>query len=162
MNYRTKLGPSDMPMEKEVFHNFKLTYDKLVYELVDFFKSYRITITQYDVLETIKNAGKIGLPILKLGEQMLSRQPDVTRIIDRLEDLGFVTRVRDTKDRRVIYVRLSRSGLALCEKVESSLYELHKDQFGHLSKSEMKLLNQLLIKTRDSVNYSGNSVPSSS
>ena len=161
MNVRTNLGPSGIPLEKEVFHNFKLTYDKLVFELFDLFKDHGITLTQYDVLETIKKASRTGLPLLKIGARMLSRQPDVTRIVDRLEDFGFVTRVRDTKDRRVVYVRLSRSGLALCEKIESSLLELHRDQFGHLSKSEMKLLNQLLIKTRDEANSSKNRVPAS-
>ena len=136
-----------MPLEKEVFHNLVKTHDKLIFEISNLFKDHSITLTQYDVLESVKNAGNMGLPLSKIGEWMLSRQPDVTRIVDRLEDMGWVTRARDTKDRRVVYVRLSRRGHALCEKVESSLLQVHRDQFSHLSKNEMKLLNQLLIKT---------------
>ena len=149
MNNRTNQIPFAMPLEKELFHNITISYDKLVTEISNLFKEYGVTLTQYDVLESIKNAGKKGLPLLKIGERMLSRQPDVTRIVDRLEDVGWVTRVRDTKDRRVVYVRLSRRGLGLCEKIEGSLIKAHRDQFSHFSKNEMMLLNQLLIKIRE-------------
>lgn len=146
---RTDQVPPVIPLEKEVFHNLVKTHEKLIFEVSNVFNNHGITLTQYDVLESIKNACNMGLPLSKIGERMLSRQPDVTRIVDRLEDMGWVARVRDTKDRRVVSVKLTRKGRALVLRIESSLFEVHKDQFSHLSKNEMNLLNQLLIKTHE-------------
>lgn len=136
---------SEKPLEKEVYRNYIRFYNSIVAEISAFLKNYGLTLTQFDVLESVKNAGRDGLPLLKIGESLVSRQPDVTRIVDRLEAMGVITRIRDTKDRRIVYVKPTKSGLGLFEKLEPLIFEIHRDQFGHLLKTELKTFNKTLF-----------------
>lgn len=136
-------------LEREVFFNLVNLYNRLVNEISVLIESFGITIHQFDILDTIRNSKKNGLPLSKIGERLRSRKPDVTRIVDRLEALGLVMRVRDTKDRRVVFVKLTKKGFGVLEGVDPFLNEIHSVQFNGLSRKELEAFNNFLIKNNN-------------
>jgi len=135
-------------LEEEVLLSLMMTHKNLKGELDRLFKEHGTSGPQYESLKIINENGKEGTPVRKIAERMVSDQPDVTRIIDRLEASGFAERVRGTDDRRVVFVRITREGKRFMRKLDKPVSTLHKDQFTHLKKTELKLLNRLLSKTR--------------
>ena len=79
---------------------------------------------------------------------MVNRDPDVTRLLDRMEARGLVSRARDSADRRVITVYLSAHGREVVDSLDAPMQALHERQFGHLSPADLKLLDDLLTKVR--------------
>ena len=135
--------------EKEVFLNLVSTYNRQVNEISIFIESFGITINQFDVLDIIRQAGNGGLSLSNLGKKLRTRKPDSTRIVDRLESSGLVIRERDTKDRRVVFVNLTKKGSELMEEIYPLLNEIHKNQFSSFSRDELEAFNKLLIKDKD-------------
>jgi DNA-binding MarR family transcriptional regulator len=78
-----------------------------------------VTLQQYNVLRILRGAGAEGLPTLAIGERMIERTPGVTRLIDRMEEKGWVKRVRCTEDRRRVWCRISEKGLRLIEPLDT-------------------------------------------
>ena len=136
-------------IEKQTYHNIKKAYDKLLFELFDLFNEMGITALQYDLLEVLELEGSSGLPIKKIGEQMLSRQPDVTRIVDRLEKMGLVERERNGIDRRIVIVTISKKGAELRREAGKRLLKIHKCQFKAFSDRDFEIFNQLLEKLQE-------------
>lgn len=134
--------------EEETLLNLMLTYKTLKGELDRFFKVNDISGPQFESLKIIGDHGKKGIPIRKIAVLMVSPQPDISRIVDRLEGSKLVQRVRGNKDRRVVYVRITGEGKRFLNKIMKPLTELHKAHFTHLKKTEIKLLNTLLLKAR--------------
>ena len=121
-----------MPLDREVFFNL--------------IKSFGITINQFAVLDIVNNTEKKRIPLLQIGEKLRSGKSDITRIVDRLEKLGLLKRARNKKDRRVVFAKLTKSGLELLEEIEPLLNEIHRVHFSNLSKEELKEFNNMLIK----------------
>jgi DNA-binding MarR family transcriptional regulator len=96
------------------------------------------------VLRILRGAEPRGLPCRVIGDRMISRDPDMTRLLDRLENQGFVTRVRQTDDRRVIQTRITAKGLKQLKKLDQPVHELHGRQFLHMSSARLKQLAELL------------------
>lgn len=120
--------------------------EALAADFAPLFKQYGLTHQQYNVLRILRGAGERGLPILDIGERMINRLPDMTRLIDRMEKMNWVARRRCTEDRRVVWVQLTNEGRRLLEKLDQPVLELHKKQFEHCSKAELKQLSGLLDK----------------
>ena len=135
--------------EEEVYLNLVQTYDRSARTVSDFFKQEGISAVQYNVLRILRGAGGEGLPILTIADRLLTREPDITRLVDRLERGSFVKRRRSEIDRRVVLVSLSPKGLAVADKLEKPLKMIHREQFGHLSPAELTELNRLLLKARE-------------
>ncbi len=92
--------------------------------LQDALKEFGITPTQYNVLRILRGAGKDGLCGREVGERLVSRVPDVSRLLDRMEDLGLMTRERDASDRRHVTARIAPKGLKVLIEAEPTLREL--------------------------------------
>jgi len=105
-----------------------------------------LTSAQYNVLRILRGAEPEGLPCNVIGERMISRDPDMTRMLDRMEKRDLITRERQKDDRRVIKARVTEEGLKLLKKLDTPIRDAHKEQFRHISPARMKILSQLLVE----------------
>src|SRR5262245_13247293 len=142
-----KKRPFDVP-EEEAMLNLQRTLDALAAPFEQLFRERGISDSQYNVLRILRGVGADGLPCSEIGERMVSRDPDITRLVDRLEKAGLVERARIATDRRVILVRLTPAGLKLVGELDKPVMELHRRQLGHLTRAELATLNRLLVKGR--------------
>jgi MarR family transcriptional regulator, organic hydroperoxide resistance regulator len=89
-----------------------------------------------------------ALPSQSIAQYMVARDPDITRLVDRLQKDRSIERERDEQDRRIIRVRVTQSGLDAIEKLDPLIWKFHQQQLGHLSQEKLELLNQLLVEAR--------------
>ena len=108
-----------------------------------------ITGTQYNVLRILRGAEPEGLCRNDVRDRMITRMPDMTRLLDRMEKAGFVQRTRDEQDRRQVTTRITGKGLSLLEQLEAKVAGEHKRRLGHMSETELKQLIALLSKARE-------------
>ena len=142
MNSRSK--PSATPLEARVFVALLKTADSLGQDAEQLLKSAGLTGAQYNVLRILRGAGPGGLPCSGIGDRMISHDPDMTRLLDRMEKRGVISRERQTDDRRVIKTRVTSHGLNLLKTLDQPVRELHKRQFRHMSAARLKILARLL------------------
>jgi DNA-binding MarR family transcriptional regulator len=133
---------------QEVYLGLWRTYDRLRALEDELFAHYELTAQQYNVLRLLKAARPDGIPTLTLADRLVSRAPDVTRMIDRLEDRGLVTREKQPGDRRVVRVQIADGGLKLLAAIASPLADCHARQLGHLSEGDLRRLSALLREAR--------------
>jgi MarR family transcriptional regulator, organic hydroperoxide resistance regulator len=136
-------------LEEEAFLNLLRTTDALKQGETDFLDRYNLSHAQYNVLRILRGAGADGLPCGEIGARMITRDPDVTRLLDRLEKRGLAQRCRESKDRRVVTARIAPAGLELLASMDGPLVEVLKSLLGHLNRSELKSLIELLEKARE-------------
>jgi DNA-binding MarR family transcriptional regulator len=136
-------------LEQEAMLNIQRTDAVLSYSIVDALKPYDVTPTQYNVLRILRGAGPAGLCREDIRQRLISQVPDVTRLLDRMEEAGLVARERDAVDRRVVTSRITDGGLALLEKLEAPVARAHEQQLGHMTKTELRTLVALLEKARE-------------
>ncbi len=135
----------------EAFFNLVRTTEALTRDHSHLLKPYDLSRTQYNVLRILRGAGDDGLPCSEIGNRLISHDPDVTRLIDRLERRGLVSRTRETADRRVVTVRITASGaelLAECD-LDRRSDELLAVRFDRISADDCKTLITLLENLRD-------------
>ncbi len=111
-------------------------------------KPYRITATQYNVLRILRGAGESGLCRHEIGERMIRRVPDVTRLLDRLEDMRLVVRTRGGDDRRYVTTRITGAGLRLLHDLDPVVDGIHEQQLGHMPERRLRVLIALLTAVR--------------
>jgi DNA-binding MarR family transcriptional regulator len=105
-----------------------------------------LTVQQYNVLRILRGAGEDGLPTLEIGERMIEKTPGVTRLLDRLEQRGWVTRERSSRDRRRVVCRLTRASHELLEDLDNPIAEGDKTCAGGLTRREQKQLQALIAR----------------
>lgn len=132
------------PVEDSLFVIILKTADRLAQQAEQVIKPTGLTATQYNVLRILRGAEPQGLPCRVIGDRMISRDPDMTRLLDRLEKQGYITRERQTDDRRVIKTRITSEGLKQLKKLDQPVHELHHSQFRHMSATRLKQLAELL------------------
>jgi DNA-binding MarR family transcriptional regulator len=108
-----------------------------------------ITATQYNVLRILRGAEPTGLCRAEISDRLVRRVPDVTRLLDRLEDMHLIERSRGGDDRRYVTTRITRQGLNLLGDLQPIVEELHQAQLGHMSDAQLKSLIELLGAVRD-------------
>ena len=135
--------------EQEVFLNLMKTADVLMAEVTELLKPHGISPTQYNVLRILRTAGPGGMACHEIGERMITRDPDMTRLLDKLEDRELLGRSRERQDRRVIRTRISPTGLKLLKELDEPVRSLHRQQLGHLSEKRLRLLVRLLESVRE-------------
>lgn len=133
---------------EQLFVNLMHAHEVLGAGVTELFRDRDLTSQQYNVLRILRGAGTGGLPTLTIRERMITRVPDITRLLDRLEKAGLVRRVRGEEDRRVVRIEITDEGLALLKEIDRPLRALHARQSSHLSDREIDTLNRLLIKLR--------------
>jgi DNA-binding MarR family transcriptional regulator len=133
--------------EVEAFLSLVKTADTLLRELERLLKPYGLTATQYNALRILRGAGEEGLTCSELSERLINEDPDVTRLLDRLEKRALVERTRDSKDRRVVMTRITAAGLELLENVDVD--QLHSQQLKHIPKQRLKELIETLELIRN-------------
>ena len=134
--------------EQEAFLSLWRTYDRLRSLEDELFAGFELTPQQYNVLRVLRAAYPDPLPTLLVAERLVSRAPDITRMIDKLEHRGYVRRDRPAHDRRTVLIGITDAGLALVEKIAEPLRECHARQLGHLSRADLKALSVLLKAAR--------------
>jgi len=120
--------------------------DSLSQEAEQLIKAAGLTSAQYNVLRILRGAQPDGLLCRGISERMISRDPDITRLLDRMESHKLILRERQTEDRRVIKTRITPEGLKLLKKLDRPVHELHKNQFRHMSPAQLKQLAELLVE----------------
>ena len=118
-------------------------------EVAELLKPSGLSPTQYNVLRILRAAGKEGLPCGQIARRMLTHDPDVTRMLDRLEARGLIARRRDQADRRVVYARIAADGARLLQGLDKPVLQLHREQLGRLGKGQLRVLSNLLRKARE-------------
>ena len=124
------------------------TADALGQQAEQLLKSHGLTGAQYNVLRILRGAESGGLPCTAIGDRMISHDPDMTRLLDRMEKRGFISRARRTDDRRVVLTHITREGLARLKTLDQPIRELHRRQFGLMSAARLKMLAQILKEIR--------------
>ena len=112
-------------------------------------KSHRITGTQYNVLRILRGSEPTGLCRNEIGARLVRQVPDVTRLLDRLEEAKLISRYRGGNDRRYVTTRITRAGLRLLDQMDQIINETHDEQLGHLDEGQLRRLITLLAAVRE-------------
>jgi DNA-binding MarR family transcriptional regulator len=135
--------------EAEAFLNVLRTSALLVGGLMEVLRPHALTQPQYNVLRILRGAGDTGLPSGEVAARMVTREPDITRLLDRMAERGLVARERSPVDRRVVTARITPAGRALADALDAPVEAMHARQLGHLTPDELRALNALLVLARD-------------
>jgi DNA-binding MarR family transcriptional regulator len=135
-------------LEEEVILNLARTAEFLASSGAEVFKRAELTPTQYNALRILRGAGAEGLSCGEIGLRMVTTVPDVTRLLDRLEARGLISRERPASNRRVVVTRITDEGLRLLSELDAPVEESHRRLAGHLGKARLKTLNELLEALR--------------
>jgi DNA-binding MarR family transcriptional regulator len=135
--------------EEEAFLNLLRTADALMQREAAFFGPYEVSHAQYNVLRILRGAGQSGLPCGEIANRMITRDPDITRLLDRLEKRGLAGRSRESADRRVVTARITQSGLDLLTSMDEPLQKMLQGLLGHVGSKDLKLLIELLERARE-------------
>ena len=135
-------------LEQEAMLNLARTHDVLAGEIaVAVFKPSGLSPAQYNVLRILRGAGE-HLACNEIASRMIARDPDMTRLLDRLEKRKLVSRCRQEADRRVVAVRITDAGLKLLAELDPKILAAHRKQLAHMNERELKQLIALLEKAR--------------
>jgi DNA-binding MarR family transcriptional regulator len=135
-------------IEHEALLNLQRTAGQVLHAMQQMLKEFDLTPSQYNVLRILRGAGQDGLRCAEIGERMLTHDPDITRLLDRLGREGLVERRRDGRDRRVVYSRISLEGLRLLKQMDPAVDKASKSLFGHMSKPRLEAMIDLLEEVR--------------
>jgi DNA-binding MarR family transcriptional regulator len=135
--------------EQEAFLNLQRTADVLMGRMAKVLAGQGVSPTQYNVLRILHGAGDEGLPCGAVAERMITRDPDITRLMDRLEKQGLLTRTRDTRDRRVVVARITDKARRIVSALEEPVEQELKAQLGHLGQTRLRELITLLEAVRE-------------
>ena len=126
------------------------TTDILSRRVAEVLKAEGLSANQYNVLRILRGSPE-GLPCGEIGNRMITRDPDITRLLDRLEKRGLITRSRDAKDRRMVMAGITHAGLDLLTTLDGPILEVHSNQLGHLGRERLDDLKSLLQLAREAV-----------
>lgn len=135
-------------LEQSVFLKLQKTADVLMGEVAQVLKPSELSPTQYNVLRILRAAGEQGLACGRISQRMLTREPDMTRLLDRLEARKLIARTRDRADRRVVRGRITPQGTRLLHSLDRPILDLHRRQLANLDRPQLKKLSELLDSAR--------------
>jgi DNA-binding MarR family transcriptional regulator len=144
VNYQRKTPALSAPPEERLFLALLRAADALGQQAEQLIKSSSLTGTQYNVLRILRGAQPSGLACSAIGDRMISHDPDMTRLLDRMEKRGLIRRERQKDDRRVVKTHITSQGLELLKPLDQPMRELHKRQFRHMPTKRVKNLSALL------------------
>jgi DNA-binding MarR family transcriptional regulator len=135
-------------LEQEVFLGLWRTYDRLRVLEEELFGQYDLTPQQYNALRLLRSVHPKTIQTLDLASRLVSRAPDITRLLDKLEQRGLVVRGRPADNRRVVRIGITDAGLALQRALRDPVGQCHARQLGHLSRRELERLRASLRAAR--------------
>ena len=144
----TKTGRRFDSLEQEAFLSLWRTYDRLRALEDELFARYDLTPQQYNALRLLRHAHPAPVQTLDLAGRLVSRAPDITRMLDKLEQRGLVARDRPADNRRVVRIGITAAGIDLLDKLAEPLRDCHARQLGHLSRKDLEALVALLRAAR--------------
>ena len=133
--------------EEIAFVDLLRTCDLLSRPLAQLLKSEDLSATQYNVLRILRGSPE-GLTCGEIASRMITRDPDITRLLDRLEKRGLISRWREARDRRVVMAKITADGLKVLARLDESVEETHRKQLGHMGKEKLRALAALLETAR--------------
>lgn len=132
----------------EAYLNLVRTYGVLTAIQASVFKAHGLSAPLYNILRILRGAGKDGIRIQDIGDRMITREPDTTRLVDRLEKCNLATRARSTEDRRVVFVHITDAGLGLLRELDAPLRASMDRMLGHLSRKDLESFSRLMEAAR--------------
>jgi DNA-binding MarR family transcriptional regulator len=135
-------------LEAEAMASVLRTAAVLDHALGEALKPFSVTLTQYNVLRILRGAGPHGLCGRDVGERLISRVPDVPRLLDRMEEMGLIHRERDPHDRRHVTARVTQEGLRVLEEATPILEQIEQDRFSGCGEEALRSLVQALASVR--------------
>ncbi len=133
--------------EESAFLDLLRTCDLLSRGPAQILKAQDLSATQYNVLRILRGSPN-GLACGEIADRMITRDPDITRLLDRLEKRRLVSRCRESKDRRMVKVRITSEGLKLLTLLDEPVQQAHRKQLGHLGRERLQALTELLQAAR--------------
>jgi DNA-binding MarR family transcriptional regulator len=136
--------------EEVLFVELVRTADRLSRGPAQLLREHDLSPAPYNVLRILRGAPE-GLLCGQIAARMISREPDITRLLDRLEKRGLIRRCREDRDRRRVLVHITPAGLALLSRLDPPIWQLHRDQLGHLTRKQLQAFTDLLAAARSQV-----------
>lgn len=137
--------------EEAAYLDLLRTTDMLSRPLTQLLKNEDVSPTQYNVLRILRGSPD-GLTCGEIGSRMITRDPDITRLLDRMEKRNLISRCRETKDRRMVLTRIAADGLALLARLDEPVQTMHRKLLGHLGRERLNDLVSLLSACREALN----------
>lgn len=146
MSFRDEIRQSKPfeSLEQEVFLTLLWSADRLQWRLSEALKQHGLSPTQYNALRILRGAGKQGLACREIAERMITRDPDITRLMDRLGRVGLVQRKRGSEDRRIVVAQITAKGLELLKQLDPIMQEFLESLLGHMGNKRLRSLLSLL------------------
>ena len=136
--------------EEAAFLDLLRTADMLTRGAIGVLKADDLSPAQYNVLRILRGAPD-GLPCGEIAGRMTTRDPDMTRLLDRMEKRHLISRARERSDRRVVVTRISPEGRKIVDRLDEPIRKIHSKQLGHLGKKRLQLLSELLAAAREAM-----------
>jgi DNA-binding MarR family transcriptional regulator len=136
-------------LAEEAHLNLARTAAVLEHRIAEVLREHGITPTQYNVLRILRGAGEKGLCRNDVRDRLVAQVPDATRLLDRMMEMGLVSRVRDAEDKRFVTARITERGMELLATLDRPVDDAHRQTFAHLDDSELRTLITLLEKARE-------------
>lgn len=135
-------------LEAQTFVSLQRSADFLARDFEALLKPFALSAAQYNILRILRGAGAEGLACREIGCRLISRDPDITRLLDRMEARGLIVRARETMDRRVVKTRIADEGLRILAELDRPVAEVHRRQFEHFPAKKLRELSRLLDQVR--------------
>jgi DNA-binding MarR family transcriptional regulator len=143
-----KMAKPFKSVEEEALLSIARTAALIEHASAEAFKPFSLTTTQYNVLRILRGAGSEGLCRNEVGQRLVTKVPDVTRLLDRMEAAGLIIRERGGADRRFVATRITDKGLKLLDKIDRELPAMHARLIGHVSPKRLRDLVAILEEVR--------------
>lgn len=144
----TRARGTELSIEERVFQGLMLAADHLLRAEVEVLRVADLTFPQYNVLRILRGARPDALSCGTISQRMLTRDSDLTRLLDRLEERGLVRRVRDARDRRQVTAAITDAGLQLLRRLDGPVNRVHRDRLAHMPRKRLELLSTLAEEVR--------------
>ncbi|HEX3106777.1 MAG TPA: MarR family transcriptional regulator [Terriglobales bacterium] len=145
---KTQIHNTKASLEETVFLDLVRTSDVLSRRIDYVLKNVDLSSNQYNVLRILRGTPE-GLACGEIGCRMITRDPDITRLLDRLEKRALISRCRESKDRRMVLTRITPAGLKLLAELDEPVQQAHREQLGHMGRERLKALSELLRVSRN-------------
>jgi len=136
-------------IEEEALLNIVRTAEVVQRMIAEFLKDFDLSPAQYNVLRILRGAGTAGVTCSQIGERLLTHDPDITRLLDRMESRGLIARERSSTDRRAVITRLTDDGLRLTDSIDAPIRAMTKSRMGNFGREGLAGLISELERVRE-------------